>query len=151
MFGFNPFKEMDDLRREIDNIFHGYSRPGNGRFTAFLPGQSARSYPRVNLHEDADNYYAEALAPGIDPQKLNISVTGNLLTISGEKTRSETDVKPESYHRSERAAGRFVRSIELPTEVNHDNTSAEYKNGFLTITLPKAEEVKPKRIEVKVS
>ena len=149
----HPFYELDQVHNEIDRMFGNLFRPksSNRYRSAFLPGQSARAYPKINLYDDADNYYVEALAPGIDPEKFDISITGNVLTLSGEKVAVPGGVKPEAFHRSERATGRFVRTIELPKTVDTKTINAEYKNGILTITLPKAEEVRPRSIEVKVA
>jgi HSP20 family protein len=146
------FGNMDQLRQEIDQIFSSFLYPTEraNRRLAFLPGYSARQYPLINMSEDKDYYYVESLAPGIDPDKLNISITGNVLTLSGEKMKLSEDIKAEAFHRSERAAGRFVRTIELPSDVDREKIDANYKNGVLNITLPKTEEAKPKEIQVKV-
>jgi HSP20 family protein len=152
MAQWNPFQEMDVLRREIDRAFDRYgSSPAPLSRLAFLPGRSAREYPLLNLHEDKDAVYIEALAPGIDPASVNLTVAHNTLTLSGEKQRVSGEIKPDAFHRSERAAGRFVRNIELPVEVDEDKVSAEYKNGLLVVTLPKAEKVKPRQISVQVA
>jgi len=152
MAQWNPWQEMEALRREIDRSFErvGVHLPPLFR-TAFLPGRAAREYPLVNLHEDKDTVYVEALAPGLDPASLNVSVVRNTLTLSGEKPRAATEVKPEAFHREERAAGKFVRSLELPVEVDEGKVKAEYTNGFLLVTLPKAEKAKPRQISVQVA
>lgn len=146
----DPFRELQALRRDIDRAIgaQGNGSPARG---AFLPGRSARSYPLINLGEDKDNYYVEALAPGVDPQSFGINVLRNALTISGEKTHAGKDAKPESFHRNERAAGRFVRTVELPAEVDAAKVSADYRNGLLLVTLPKAEAAKPRKIEINVN
>ena len=74
----------------------------------------------------------------------------NRLTLSGEKTRIQGDVKPEAFHRSERSSGKFVRTFDLPVEVDEGKIQAEYKNGLLVITLPKPEKAKPRQVNVKV-
>ncbi len=152
MLGFNAFRELEQIRNELDQVF-GRRHTANGESwpLSFLPGIAARRYPKINLSEDQDNIYVEALAPGIDPKNFNVSVSGNMLTLSGEKTSVPDDVKPDAFHRSERATGRFVRTIELPAQVNSNQVEAEYKNGILLVTMAKAEEAKPKSIEVKVS
>jgi len=143
---------MEALRRDIDRAFQNASFSHDPSFrTAFLPGRAARRYPLINLAEDHDHIYLEALAPGVDPESINLAVIHNVLTVSGEKRRHPEDIKPEAFHRSERAAGKFVRTIELPIEVDADQVKAEYKHGILMITLPKAEAAKPKQISVSVS
>ncbi|MGH8526683.1 MAG: Hsp20/alpha crystallin family protein, partial [Gammaproteobacteria bacterium] len=129
----------------VENEPYPYSR------VAFLPGRAPRRYPLINLNEDKDNIYLEALAPGVDPSAFNVTIVRNKLTLSGEKRRLAGEIKPEAFHRSERASGKFVRSLELPVEVDESKTSAEYKNGILKLTLPKAEKAKPKQINVRVA
>jgi len=146
---FNPFRELEALRRGIDQVFVD-TWPGSvGRDALFLPGRSARGYPLINLSGDSEKYIVEALAPGLDVGSLDVSVQGNTFTISGEK-RPVPDIKPESFHRSERSAGKFIRSYQLDCEIDETNVKAEYKNGILTITLPKSEKAKPKKIAVSV-
>ena len=103
----------------------------------------------VNLSEDKEAVYVEAMAPGIARDSLNISVLKDQLTLSGEKSGPGEEVKDTDYHRSERATGNFLRTIRLPVEVNADQVAADYKDGLLSLTLPKAETAKPKQITVK--
>ena len=155
MAEWNPWQEMNRLRHDIDRAFeqagwrHGrrHSRPFP---TAFLPGHAARAYPLVNVSEDANALYVTALAPGLDPAAIELSVQDNRLTIAGEKPRVAADIQPEAFHRSERAAGKFVRTVTLPIEVAHEQVQADYQNGLLIVTLPKAEKAKPKQIAVSV-
>jgi HSP20 family protein len=152
MASWDPFVEMEALRREIDRTFDQYGSGGEPvSRVVFLPGRAPRRYPLINLHEDKDNLYVEALAPGVEPNSWNLTVVRNQLTISGEKRRVGDAVKPEAFHRSERASGKFVRNVELPVEVDENDIKAEYKNGLLWLTLPKAEKAKPKQINVKVA
>jgi len=150
----NLLDELDGLRREVERAFESY---GVDRWTrpfsrvAFLPGIAGRTYPMINLSEDRDNFYVEALAPGLDPATLDISVTGDTLRIAGEKQAISPDVKLQVFHRNERSAGRFVRTVTLGTAVEGDKVAANYENGLLLITLPKAEAAKPKQITVQVS
>jgi HSP20 family protein len=146
-----PFQEIEALRREIDRAFAGVSV--NGERTApvaFLPGRSARAYPLLNVSEDRDRIFVQALAPGIDPQSINVTLQKNSLTISGEKLAPK-GVKAEAFHRSERAAGRFTRTIELPVDVDSNRIEARYQDGLLAIILPKSEEAKPRQINVAVA
>jgi HSP20 family protein len=152
MAQWSPTQDIDALRREIDQVFQRVGLPYPPTFrTAFLPGRGAREYPLVNLYEDANTVYVEALAPGADPGSFDISIVGNTLTLSGEKRRAPGDVKPEAFHREERAAGKFVRTIELPVPIDDKQVKAEYKNGLLLISLPKSEKAKPKQISVQVA
>lgn len=147
----DPIRELDALRREIEHIFEDFGTwtwPFSR--TAFLPGLSARSYPLLNVGEDKDNVYVEALAPGANPDTLEISVLDNTLRIAGEKPSLSPDIKPEAFHRNERSAGRFVRTMTLPVQIDREKISAQYKNGLLLLTLPKAEAAKPKQITVSV-
>jgi HSP20 family protein len=152
MAEWNPFQDMEALRREIDRAIEGFSLGESpSHRVAFLPGQGPRRYPLINLLEDKENLYIEALTPGVDPQSLNVTVLQNRLTLAGEKTRIPAEVKPEAFHRSERASGKFIRTFDLPVEVNAEAIRAEYKNGLLIVTLPKAEKAKPKQINVQVA
>lgn len=149
----NMFRELDALRREVERALESFAADSGVHpwfRTAFLPGQAARAYPMINISEDRDAVYVEALAPGLDTETLEISVLNNRLRMAGEKQALSKDIKPEAFHRNERSAGRFVRTIDLPTEVDAAKVTAEYKAGILLITLPKAEAAKPKQITVKV-
>jgi HSP20 family protein len=109
------------------------------------------THPTLNVRSDKDNIYVEALAPGLNMDGLDISVEQGVLRISGEKAALSTEIKPEDFHRRERAEGRFIRALRLPAEVDSEKVTAEYKNGVLRITLPKTEAAKPRQIQVKVA
>jgi HSP20 family protein len=152
----NPWQGIDMVRRDIDRAFEqaGFrnsARTGSRFPTAFLPGRAARAYPLVNVSEDADALYVAALAPGLDPAAVQLTVQDNRLTITGEKRRLAAEIQPEAFHRSERAAGKFVRTVTLPVDVDHEQVQADYKNGLLLVTLPKAAKAKPKQIPVRLS
>jgi len=151
MAEWSPWQTLETLRRELDRVFDESGTRNEPSFrTAFLPGRAARRYPLTNLYEDKDAVYLEALAPGVDPATLEVSVVGNTLSIIGEKRRVAGDVKPEAFHRSERATGKFVRHLQLPVEVDENTVHADYKDGLLVVTLPKGEKAKPKQIAVQV-
>ncbi|GFO56648.1 molecular chaperone [Geomonas sp. Red276] len=144
MASWSIFNELDSLRREIDEAFRGVglSRPLT---TTFLSPYSTRRFPLMNLTEDEDKVYIEALLPGVDPKEIELSVLRGTLTISGErKAPTEKGV----LHRTELGFGRFTRSIDLPADINPDNTKAEYKDGVMLITMTKSEHAKPRKIEI---
>lgn len=148
---YDIFKDLETLRNELDRVFNpnDWRRPFSR--TAFLPAMGARQYPMINLSDDKENVYIEALAPGLNTEKLDLSVLNSTVTISGEKDPGCDKVDADEYHRCERAAGKFVRTIELSTPVDENKVKAEYVNGLLLITLPKAESAKPKRIAISAS
>jgi HSP20 family protein len=154
MAGADPFRELERARRELERAFGdaGAAAPGGppaGRAwrRAFLPGRAARLYPLVNLYDDGETFTVEALAPGVDPAGLDVTVAGSTLTLAGEKP-GPTGVPPERVHRSERAAGRFVRTVELPAEVDPDGVRARYQHGLLLVTVPRAASARPRRVTV---
>ncbi len=140
---FRPFeemeREMERLRREMDRLFTGFRGIRPLRVGVF---------PLLNVSEDKDNLYVRAELPGIQPSDLEISVEGDTLTLRGERKSPEAEANV-SYHRREREFGRFRRSLTLPTRIDVDKVEAVFQNGILKITLPKAEEVRPKQITVK--
>jgi HSP20 family protein len=126
----------------------------NRLFGRWSSGQPLRfgygAYPALNLWEDDGNFCVEAELPGFELSGLEIYVSGgNQLSIKGERKRPE--LEGGSWHRQERGYGKFSRTIELPSEVHNDKVYAEFKHGVLTVTLPKSEGVKPRRIEVKAN
>jgi HSP20 family protein len=152
MATWNPWHTLETVRREINRVFDDSGTRAAPAFrTAFLPGRAARQYPLTNLYEDTDAVYLEALAPGVDPMTLDLRMVGNTLSISGEKRRVAGEVQPEAFHRSERATGKFVRQIPLSVEVDEQKVQADYKDGLLLVTLPKAAKAKPKQITVQIS
>ncbi|NQU42373.1 Hsp20/alpha crystallin family protein [bacterium] len=152
-WNWDPLQEMEDIYRDFHRTF---GRLGAPRWTwpfartSFLPGRAARAYPLLNMHEDADALHIEALAPGVDPDSLKVNIVGDQISIAGEKRDLGDKVKPEEYHRNERAVGSFVRTVALPIAIQPDKVEARYENGLLTVKLPKAEEARPKQISVKV-
>ncbi len=148
MRNWDLFREMEQFHRDIDEVFHG---TGSGRmFRPFESDLGGRHFPRVNLREDNDNIYVEALLPGVDPNEVEISMLGNTLTISGERQLAADETNGRIWHRRERSFGKFLRTIELPVNVDVNKINAEAKHGLLRITLPKMAEAKPKRIDIKV-
>jgi HSP20 family protein len=151
---FDLISNMERMRREMDRFLDEF-QPSGWTFpfsrTSFLPGRAARGYPLLNIGEDNENVYVDALAPGVDPKSLDVSVTQNQLVISGEKNSVLASVGSEAVHRSERSAGKFSRAIDIPSDVANEKIAATYRNGLLQIILPKAEAAKPKQIQVQVN
>ncbi|SFM64927.1 Hsp20/alpha crystallin family protein [Thermodesulforhabdus norvegica] len=104
--------------------------------------------PAFDVSETDDHIVVKADLPGIDPKELDISITGNVLTVKGEK-KQEHEEKGESYHRVERTFGSFTRSFTLPADVDPNGVEATYKDGVLKLMIPKTEKSKRKKIEVK--
>jgi len=105
--------------------------------------------PSLDIYQDEDNVYAKVALPGVDPENINISIENDILILeSSMEKKSEVDEK--NYYRKEIRYGSFRRNVQLPTHVQGDKAEAEYEKGILNITIPKREEVKTKKIEVKV-
>lgn len=143
------FKEMDQLHQDIDSLFNGYHR-GRLLGPAFEPGLGLRHYPKINLRDDEENVYVEALLPGVEPDEIEMNILGNTLTLAGERSAFDDKDSNYTWHRRERGAGKFIRTVELPVEIMIDKVKADYRNGLLRVIMPKAAEAKPKKINVKV-
>lgn len=139
-----PFREVSRLRREMDRLWDDYFGSGRRGLQPLQPEFA----PAVDIKESAEAVVVKAEIPGIEAQDINISVTGDVLTIKGEK-KSEREEKEENYHLVERSYGSFSRSMALPAAVDLDKIEAKYDKGVLTVTCPKKEGVKPKAIEIK--
>jgi HSP20 family protein len=142
----NPMREMVSLRDEMNRLFE---RAFDDVPLAQWP-TSANWGLAVDVAENDDAFIVKASVPGINPDDLDIAISDNVLTIKGEYKSDET-VNEEKYHIRERRYGSFGRSISLPMAVNADSVEANYESGVLTLTVPKAEEVKPRRITVNVT
>ena len=139
----SPFEELERMRRQMDLLTEGLTR-GLG------VERAAGVFPLMNVTEDRDNYYVRAELPGLKAKELDISVTGDTLSISGERKLPAEDEKAR-YHRREREAGRFSRIVSLPGQIDAGKVEALCTDGVLIVTLPKAEAAKPKQIAVKTS
>lgn len=137
-----PFRELLSLREAMNRLMEEtFLRP-------WEPWTRWTELPAVDMYETDDAVVVKASIPGVKPEDVEINITGDTLTIRGEVKREEK-VKEENYLRQERYYGSFCRSLLLPTRVVADDAEAVFENGVLTLTLPKAEEVKPKTIKVK--
>jgi HSP20 family protein len=135
-FGVDTLRELQNLQREINRAFSGFSA---------VP--SIRQYPALNVWESGDALIFTAELPGIDPDKLEISVANETLTLRG--VRESVALKEgEAYHRQERSTGRFSRTVALPFAADAAKVNAVYKKGILTVTVPRAEAEKPKKISI---
>jgi len=135
---------MFSLQREMNRMFDSFFRGTDEQ--GLLSGTWI---PAVDVAEENDAYVVKVELPGVNKDDVKITLESNILTIRGEK-KTENEVKDKNYHRTERSYGSFQRSFTLPTTVRNDKVDAVYKDGILTVSLPKAEEAKPKQIEVKV-
>ena len=140
-----PFREMVSVRNQMDQIIGDLLREPTER-----QSNGNRSYIRLALDvsEDDHTYNVKASLPGIDPADFEVSFSENTLTIQGERPAGEV-AENAKWRVRERYYGRFMRSITLPAAINGDNISADYEGGVLSLTLPKAEEVKPRKIAVR--
>lgn len=147
MANWDVFRELDNLRREIDEAFRGF---GMGRpfVTPFLSSVTPRRFPAINISEDDANVYVQAPIPGIDPKEIDLSVLRNTLTISGER-KPPYEKEGQIVHRNEQGTGSFSRTLELPAEVDPSRVTATCGNGILLVTLAKAEHAKARKIEIK--
>jgi len=139
----SPFEELERMRRQMDMLADRLTR---GIFREPFAGV----FPLMNVTEDRDNYYVRAELPGIKADELDISVTGDSLSISGER-KIVAENENAKYHRKEREAGKFSRIVSLPAQVNTEKVEASCVNGVLTVVLPKAEAARPKQITIKAS
>ena len=138
-----PAREMMTLRDAMDRLFDdAFTRPLR------MYDGSQMSVPAVDMYQTDNEVVVKAAIPGVKADDVQINVTGEVLTIKGE-TREKEETKDKAYHIREQRWGMFERTVALPTDVVADKAKAEFENGILTITLPKAEEVKPKTITIK--
>jgi len=143
------------FRSEMDRLFDRFGFPSLRRVFDIEPAwRSASSFsfsvPAIDMSEDEKAYKISAELPGIDAKDIDVSVSGDMLVLKGEK-RQEKEEKDKNYHFSERAYGSFQRAFDLPASVDRDKVAADFSKGVLTITLPKtAEARKPqKKIAIK--
>ncbi len=139
----NPLRQLSTLRDELDRWFENPLLGFGDETQPFRSGWM----PALDVYEDKENFVLKAEMPGMRKEDIDISLHEGVVTISGE--RKEENKKEESdVYRSERFFGRFQRSFALPTSVNAEKVAANYKDGILTVTLPKTEEAKPKQIPI---
>jgi len=137
----NPLTDFEEARREMLRLFDAVAGEMTGEVGAGV-------FPPMNITQDDDNYYVRAEVPGIKVGDLSVTAVRNRLSISGSREIPKEQERV-SYHRKERAEGSFSRTVTLPSEVDADRVEARYAEGVLTLTLPKAEESKPRQIAVR--
>ena len=130
----DPFTELNRLHRRMNRLFQ----------TAI---DRSTEFPPVNVHGTEDEVVVSAELPGVDPDKLDVTVEGRVLTLSGERPAPAGDDKQVVY-RQERSTGAFMRTVRLPFDVNNEQIAARYEHGILHITLPRSEATKPRRIQI---
>ncbi len=142
MMRWEPFRDMMSLRNAMDRLFdESYVRP------ARVWGEEGAAPLPLDVYQTDGEIVVKATVPGVKPDEVDITITGDTLTIKGEH-KEEQEVKEENYIRKERRYGTFARSMIIPVSVQSDKAEAAFENGVLTLTLPKAEEIKPKQIKV---
>ncbi len=134
----DPFDEIQRLQQEMNRLFSGF-----GPAVVY-------EFPPINAWVSEDDAVLTAELPGIDPEKLDISVVGDTLTLSGERAPASLG-EGETYHRQERNFGKFARTLRLPFQVDPTKVEAKYEKGILRITLPRSEQDKPKKIAIKTN
>ena len=133
--------DFDQIRREMLRLLD--TATGDG-----APEAGAGVFPPLNITQDDDNFYVRAEIPGIKPAELSISALRNRVSISGRREIPGENERV-SYHRKERSEGAFNRAVTLPMEVDAERVDARYADGILTLTLPKAEQAKPRQIAIR--
>jgi len=137
----DPYREMLSLRQMMNRVF-------DDSFNHSLSNTEDWNIPSVDMYQTENELVVKAVLPGLKPEEIQISVTGDVLTLRGE-TKQAQEVKEATYHLKERRFGSFSRSLPLPVQVVTDKAHAEFENGVLTLVLPRAEEDRPKTIAIK--
>jgi len=139
----DPFRNMPDIQGEVNRLFDNFlGRPATG-------SQPRTWAPVLDIHETKDDLVLNFELPGVNDKDVSLSITGDLLTLKGERATNR-DLKNESASHVERVHGKFERSVQLPMPVQADKVKATYRDGVLEVKLPKAEEVKPKEIKIDI-
>jgi len=134
----DPGREFRRLQRDMSRLF------GDSL------GWTGREYPAVNVWSGDNDMVLTAEIPGVEPEDLDISVHGNTLTLRGAR-KADTLRQDETYHRQERGSGSFIRTVQLPFEVEADKVEAKLERGILRLSLPRAQAAQPKKIAVKTT
>jgi len=141
----DPFRDVSDIQSEVNRLFDNFfGRPGQ-------MGSVERVWaPPVDMYETKDELVAVADLPGLNEKDIHLSINGDMLALRGDRPANQ-ELKPESSYRAERWFGKFERSLPLPVPVQAERVKASYRDGVLTVRLPKVEEIKPREIKIDVS
>lgn len=145
----NPTRELLNMDKEFKRVLNSFDNFWGLNKHDSEEYESAVWMPLADVIENNDEYILKMDIPGVEKKDVKLSYSNGELTISGER-KEEKESKDSKYHRIERSYGKYFRSFKLPEKIVDDRISAEFNNGSLKITIPKAEEVKPKEIEIKV-
>jgi HSP20 family protein len=139
----DPFGDVSDIETEMNRLFQGLfsPRPASGPDRVWAPA--------VDMYETKDELVVAAELPGMSDKDIKLAINGDVLTLRGERVQAQ-EVKHEDAYRGERWYGKFERTLPLPIPVQADKVKAVYRDGVLTVTLPKVEEIKPKEIQIEV-
>lgn len=140
-----PIQDLFSIHNDMSRLFDQWYRPARNR----AEGENLDWMPVVDILEANGHVEIRAEMPGLSEQDVQVSVTDDVLTLKGEKTQ-ESEQDDQKYHRVERSYGRFQRSFTLPANLNPEAIKAKFTNGVLTVSIPKAEEVQPKEIQISV-
>jgi HSP20 family protein len=141
---FDPYGEIVSLRSAMDRLFEdSFVSPLTWRTLG--TGHSVN--PAIDVHETADDMVVTAALPGMKPEDLDVTITGQSLTLRGE-LKADEEIEREQYIYRERRFGTFNRSLQLPVRVEGDRAEASFRDGILTLRIPKADEVKPRQIRI---
>ena len=141
----DSFRDFGDMQAEVNRLFDNFL----GRPAQQHAGMERVWAPAVDMYETKDALVVVAELPGLVEKDIHLSIVGDVLSVRGERSWNQ-EVKQENYYRGERWYGKFERSLPLPMPVQADKVSAKYRDGVLTITLPKVEEIRPKEIKIDV-
>lgn len=137
----DPVESLLQLQRDLDQLSRSPS--------AFAPLGGAGVFPAINVFQDRDGIVVRAEVPGVPPQAIDVKLEGRTLTVTGE--RQADPLEKGSFHRHERRAGKFSRSLQLPEDLDNEKAAAECRHGVLTVRIPKREETKPRQVKVQAA
>jgi HSP20 family protein len=143
MIRWDPFRDLNTLQDRMNRLFE----EANRGWRSGEPASASAWSPAVDIYETETEIVVKAEIPGVDRKDIELNLEKNVLTLRGDR-RFEKETKDENYHRIERAYGTFSRSFSIPAVVDESKIKADYRDGVLTIALPKTEKAKPKQIKI---